>query len=797
MKGFQICLVILIASFCLAETKSSRASSKKRSKRRSSGATNDAVLLLAQKLDSLNERLMDIHSSLQKVAEENSKLSTTMTNCHACSGEGFFSGEFANLLLKSLGVNGSIGGGLGGRGSHGSDDVAPEDCEENNPCYEGVECSPNSQGEGVVCEKCPLGMNGNGRDCMDIDECGEMNPCFNASNCINTNPGFQCGSCPDGFTGEPMDGVGAEYAASHKQECIDIDECLVDNGDCVPNSECINTPGSFKCGECLEGYSGDPQFGCEPIPECGSELPGAVNPCHANAGCVVARGKTFCQCDVGFAGNGKLCGIDSDLDGFPDETLDCTDLQCTKDNCPSTPNSGQEDVDGDLIGDVCDYDSDNDGIRDVQDNCPLVPNPDQRNSDSDSHGDACDNCKTVANFDQKNMDGDSKGDACDPDIDGDGIPNKGDNCPFDANPRQEDRDDDGVGDVCDNCPDHFNPYQSDSDNDKLGAACDTNDDTDGDGVQNDRDNCPYIINSDQLDSDGDGIGDDCDDDDDNDGIPDVDDNCRLVPNADQRDRNNNGIGDKCENDFDLDSVPDADDVCPENIFIYQTDFREFQTVILDPLGEAQIDPLWVVQNQGKEIVQMMNSDPGLAIGRHAFGGVDFSGTFYVNTVTDDDYAGFIFGYQDSSTFYSVMWKQSRQTYWHSTPFRAIAHPGIQLKAIKSNSGPGEMLRNALWHTGDTKGQVKLLWKDQNDIGWKDRTSYRWELSHRPDVGYIRLKMYDGSRLFADSGPVIDHTIKGGRLGVFCFSQEKIIWSNLEYKCNDTTPHDYYEVREHN
>uniref|UniRef100_A0A3B3VEH6 Si:ch211-43f4.1 n=1 Tax=Poecilia latipinna TaxID=48699 RepID=A0A3B3VEH6_9TELE len=673
-------------------------------------------------------------------------------------------------------------------GMGGIQPVSP--CEPN-PCHPGVKCSESP--EGPQCGACPDGMEGNGMHCTDVDECKVM-PCHMGVRCINTSPGFRCGSCPAGYTGPQVQGVGLAYATANKQVCKDIDECEgSSNGGCVENSVCLNTPGSFRCGPCKPGYVGDQRLGCRPERACGNGQP---SPCHASADCIVHREGTIeCQCGVGWAGNGYLCATDTDIDGFPDEKLNCPDLTCNKDNCLTVPNSGQEDAD-------------NDGFPDEKlncpdltcnkDNCKLVPNVDQRNIDEDDFGDECDNCRAVKNNDQKDTDLDKLGDECDEDIDGDGIINVMDNCKRVPNVDQKDRDGDKVGDACDSCPYVPNPDQMDADNDLIGDPCDTNKDSDGDGHQDSRDNCPAVINSSQLDTDKDGKGDECDDDDDDDGIPDLlppgPDNCRLVPNPQQEDLDGDGVGDVCEKDFDNDTIIDPIDACPENAEVTLTDFREYQTVVLDPEGDAQIDPNWVVLNQGREIVQTMNSDPGLAVGYTAFSGVDFEGTFHVNTVTDDDYAGFIFGYQDSSSFYVVMWKQVEQIYWQANPFRAVAQQGIQLKAVKSSTGPGENLRNALWHTGDTGDQVKLLWKDPRNVGWKDKTSYRWFLQHRPADGYIRVRFYEGPQMVADTGVIIDATMRGGRLGVFCFSQENIIWANLRYRCNDTLPGDFDTYR---
>lgn len=71
-----------------------------------------------------------------------------------------------------------------------------------------------------------------------------------------------------------------------------------------------------------------------------------------------------------------------------------------------------------------------------------------------------------------------------------------------------------------------------------------------------------------------------------------------------------GVGDLCETDFDQDQVIDRIDVCPENAEITLTDFRAYQTVVLDPEGDAQIDPNWVVLNQ-VSVIELVTSQPYL------------------------------------------------------------------------------------------------------------------------------------------------------------------------------------------
>ena len=190
-----------------------------------------------------------------------------------------------------------------------------------------------------------------------------------------------------------------------------------------------------------------------------------------------------------------------------------------------------------------------------------------------------------------------------------------------------------------------------------------------------------------------------------------------------------------QEDTDGDGVGDVCDDCPA--IEATNDFRLYDFIDLDPTEGWQPDPEWDVSDDGKEIRQKINSDPGLAVNRESFGGVDYEGTFLVNdTNRDDDSVGLVFGYQNNSTFYAVMWKKGYEDRSDANT-HAVGEPGLQVKLVTSQTGPGPLLRSALWHTGNSSNQVTLLWHDPSGVAWKEHVSYKWFLTHRPGIGLIR------------------------------------------------------------
>ena len=74
----------------------------------------------------------------------------------------------------------------------------------------------------------------------------------------------------------------------------------------------------------FSGFVGNQEVGCSNRP--GICPDGTV--CDENAECLKPPGLKhyICKCKVGWAGSGKVCGPDIDLDAWPDQDLPCQEV---------------------------------------------------------------------------------------------------------------------------------------------------------------------------------------------------------------------------------------------------------------------------------------------------------------------------------------------------------------------------------------------------------------------------------------------------------------------------------------
>ncbi len=114
------------------------------------------------------------------------------------------------------------------------------------------------------CDNCPPGYRGDGEICVDVDECLErLFFCVENSTCQNLPGTYDC-DCNDGFFGDGVNCVPLDPRTCADQPCFEGVECTVVDPFTLA-WRTMQLVRRFECGDCPEGFTGDGET-CKKIP---------------------------------------------------------------------------------------------------------------------------------------------------------------------------------------------------------------------------------------------------------------------------------------------------------------------------------------------------------------------------------------------------------------------------------------------------------------------------------------------------------------------------------------------------
>lgn len=167
---------------------------------------------------------------------------------------------------------------------------------------------------------------------------------------------------------------------------------------------------------------------------------------------------------------------------------------------------------------------------------------------------------------------------------------------------------------------------------------------------------------------------------------------------------------------------------------------------------------WTVSSDGTNVYQTVNSAATYFVSGTDYINTLFQGSFGVETTADDDYIGFVFGWNGLDDYYLLDWKQATQL----SSALGQAYAGFTLSKI-SGSGLN------LWsHTGDDIEVLGTAYGE--DLGWADNRLNTFVLDYSANSLTITV---NGEVIFSLTG-----SFEAGSFGFYNYSQTAVRYKDF-------------------
>ncbi len=161
---------------------------------------------------------------------------------------------------------------------------------------------------------------------------------------------------------------------------------------------------------------------------------------------------------------------------------------------------------------------------------------------------------------------------------------------------------------------------------------------------------------------------------------------------------------------------------------------------------------WVISDNNTTARQTINAEPSILLSDFDVSNTHVSGSWRVDTTDDDDWMGFVFGYQDRGHFYLFRWAQGGEN----------NEPRMQVLRYDEDSTATDQ---QIFDSGE------LLF--ENSVGWQDLTDYDFDLDFHP--GRFTIEVRQGGNLVTQPIVIDDSRYTSGRFGFYNSSQGDVVY----------------------